>query len=98
MNKIMILDDEEDIALLFKEGLEIIGFYNVVIYNDPTKALYEIKSNAYDVILTDIIMPKMNGFEFYAKLKKWKKNQDLKFVFFLLENLAKIEPETCFPT
>lgn len=98
MRKIMILDDEEDIALLFKEGLEIMGFYNVAVYNDPIKALYEIKSNTYDVILIDIVMQNMNGLEFYTNLKKWKKNQDLKFIFFLLENLARIISETCFPT
>ena len=65
MRKIIILDDEEDIALMFKEGLEIMGFYNVATYNDPIKALHEIKSISYDVILIDIVMPNMNGLEFY---------------------------------
>ena len=78
----MILDDEEDIALLFKEGLEIMGFYSVAVYNDPIKALYEIKSNTYDIILIDIVMPNMNGLEFYTNLKKMEKESGSKVCFF----------------
>ena len=74
----MILDDEEDIALLFKEGLEIMGLYSVAVYNDPIKALYEIKSNTYDIILIDIVMPNMNGLEFYTNLKKMEKESGSK--------------------
>jgi CheY-like chemotaxis protein len=87
MRKITILEDEEDIALLFKEGLEIIGFYNVAVYNDPRKALYEIKSNTYDVILIDIIMPNMNGLEFYANLKKMEKESGSKVCFFFCRRI-----------
>jgi DNA-binding response OmpR family regulator len=82
MMKIMILDDEEDISLLFKEGLEIIGSFDVIVFNDPIKALYDHKSNTYDLILIDIIMPKMNGIEFYANLKKIEKETETKICFF----------------
>jgi two-component system, OmpR family, response regulator len=97
MKKIMILDDEEDIALLFKEGLEIIGFYNVAVYNDPIKALYEIKSNTYDVILIDIIMPNMNGLEFYANLKKTEKEAGSKVCFFSAGEFSEDRIRDMFP-
>ena len=97
MRKIMILDDEEDIALLFKEGLEIIGFYSVVVYNDPIKALYEIKSKTYDLILIDIIMPNMNGLEFYANLKKMEKESGSKVCFFSAGEFSEDRIRGMFP-
>ena len=93
----MILDDEEDIALLFKEGLEIIGFYSVVVYNDPIKALYETKSKTYDLILMDIIMPNMNGLEFYANLKKMEKESGSKVCFFSAGEFSEDRIRDMFP-
>ena len=97
MRKIMILDDEEDIAILFKEGLEIIGFYNVAVYNDPIKALYEIKSNTYDLILIDIVMPIMNGLEFYSNLKKTEKELGSKVCFFSAGEFSEDRIRDMFP-
>ena len=65
----MLVDDEEDIALLFKDGLERNGHYDVKIYSNPQEALDNINSDVYDLILIDIIMPNMSGFEFYTILK-----------------------------
>ena len=67
--KIMLVDDEEDIALLFKEGLERYGQYDVKIYSNPQEALDDFKADVYDLILIDIIMPNMSGFDFYTLLK-----------------------------
>ncbi len=93
----MILDDEEDIALLFKEGLEIMGFYSVAVYNDPIKALYEIKSNTYDIILIDIVMPNMNGLEFYTNLKKMEKESGSKVCFFSAGEFSEDKIRNMFP-
>jgi DNA-binding response OmpR family regulator len=65
----MLVDDEEDIALLFKDGLERYGHYDVKIYFNPQEALDNFKHDVYDLILIDIIMPNMSGFEFYSLLK-----------------------------
>ncbi len=93
----MILDDEEDIALLFKEGLEIMGFYSVAVYNDPIKALYEIESNTYDIILIDIVMPNMNGLEFYTNLKKMEKESGSKVCFFSAGEFSEDKIRNMFP-
>ncbi len=67
--KILVVDDEVDIALLIKEGLEPKGFY-IESYNDAQLALQEFKPGFYDLMLVDIRMPKVNGFEFYQEVRK----------------------------
>jgi CheY-like chemotaxis protein len=75
--RILIVDDEEDITFFLKEALEDRGGFEVVTFNDPLLALssfnYEGKQNKpseYDLILLDIKMPKMDGFELYEELQK----------------------------
>jgi DNA-binding response OmpR family regulator len=53
-----------------KEGLELGDHYEVHTFNDAEKALLEFKDNIYDLILIDILMPKINGFEFYKLIKE----------------------------
>jgi DNA-binding response OmpR family regulator len=67
--KILVVDDEIDITLLIKEGLEPKGFY-IESYNDSQLALQEFKPGFYDLMLVDIRMPKVNGFEFYQAVRK----------------------------
>jgi DNA-binding response OmpR family regulator len=62
--RILVVDDEYDITFTLKEGLEDGGF-NVDVFNDPELALKSFKPNIYALILIDIKMPKMNGFELY---------------------------------
>jgi DNA-binding response OmpR family regulator len=49
--------------------LEKNGFH-IDSYNDPLLALKEFKAGFYDLMLIDIRMPKMNGFEFYHEIRK----------------------------
>ncbi len=77
--KILLLDDEEDIAILFKEGLEIKGYYDVDAYTDPLKALNNFKPSVYDLVLVDIVMPSMSGFEFYSYINKIDKECNVCF-------------------
>ena len=67
--KVLVVDDEIDITLLIKEGLELKGF-QIESYNDPQVALQEFKPGFYDLMLVDIRMPKLNGFEFYHEVRK----------------------------
>jgi len=75
--RILIVDDEEDITFFLKEALEEFGGFEVVTFNDPLLALCSFnnddknnKPTPYDLILLDIKMPKMDGFELYQELQK----------------------------
>ena len=75
--RILIVDDEEDITFFLKEALEEFGGFEVVTFNDPLLALSSFnnddknnKPTPYDLILLDINMPKMDGFELYQELQK----------------------------
>ena len=63
------MDDDVYIVTFFKLTLEHAGF-NVVEFDDPIEALYNFKCNFYDLILLDIRMRNMTGFELYYRLKE----------------------------
>ena len=67
-NRLMIVDDDHDIANLYRLSLERDGFV-VDTFNDPLLALSNYKVGTYDLLLIDIKMPQMNGFELYQKLR-----------------------------
>jgi CheY-like chemotaxis protein len=71
--RILIVDDEEDITLAFKVGIEDSNTYTnrkIAVYtsNNPVVALSEFKPNFYDLLLVDINLPQMNGFELSEKI------------------------------
>ena len=73
--RILIVDDEEDVTFFLKEALEDYGGFEVVTFNDPLVALSSFNNDnnrpsTYDLILLDIKMPKMDGFELYQELQK----------------------------
>jgi two-component system, OmpR family, response regulator ChvI len=67
--RIFLVDDERDISMVYKTGLEQSGFL-VDAFNDPALALSSYKAGEYDLLLLDIKMPKMNGFELYREIQK----------------------------
>lgn len=78
-NRILLVDNEPDIALGFEIGLEDNGFV-VDSFNDPQMALSKFKAGLYDLLLLDIKMPKMNGIEFYQKMKEIDKKVKVCFI------------------
>lgn len=68
--KILLVDDEPDILHILKKGLEREGIYEVDSYDSPKQALQNFKPNHYDLLLLDIKMPEMSGFEVYASIRK----------------------------
>jgi two-component system catabolic regulation response regulator CreB/two-component system response regulator ChvI len=69
MVKIFLVDDEPDIANSLKIGLERKGF-SVNAFTDPQDALSKYKPGSYDLLLIDIRMPKLNGFELVREIRK----------------------------
>jgi DNA-binding response OmpR family regulator len=78
-NRILLVDNEPDIALAFKIGLEDNGFV-VDAFNDPELASANFKDGLYDLLLLDIKMPKMNGIEFYQRMKEIDKKVKVCFI------------------
>ena len=72
-NRILLVDDEQDITLSFTNGLKQNGF-EVDAFNDPEEALVNFKPRWYGLLLLDIRMPKINGFELHKKLSNKDKN------------------------
>ena len=67
--KILIIDDEPDITYTIKNILEDNGFA-AYTFNNPILALNNYKVNFYDLVILDIKMPKMDGFELYIKIRE----------------------------
>ena len=66
----MAVDDNPDITLTVKLGLEASALFEVDTVNDPELALSSFKPGLYDLALLDMRMPKMYGHELYDKMKK----------------------------
>ena len=77
--RILIVDDEPDITESFGLALEDSGF-EVDKYNDPAVALASFEPNLYGLLILDIKMPKMDGFELYDKIKQVDKKVKVFFI------------------
>lgn len=81
--KVMVVDDEKDILRIIKRDLEANNnTFTVDIFSSSEQALQAFEGHPkdyYDLILTDIRMPKMNGFELYRRIKE--KNPAMKIAF-----------------
>ncbi len=70
--KVLVLDDDFDLAILVKQILQKDVFKNVFAFTDPLLALehFRINHKDYSIIISDIRMPTMNGFEFVREARK----------------------------
>ena len=68
--KILIIDDEVDLTFTFKVGLEDTGLFTVDTLNDPQDMLFNFKPSMYDLLLVDMRMPQMSGYELYKEIRK----------------------------
>jgi DNA-binding response OmpR family regulator len=69
--KILVVDNEVDLVEMIKLRLEA-NNYEVIVACDGAEALEKIKNERPDLIILDILMPRMNGYEFLRKVRKQK--------------------------
>jgi CheY-like chemotaxis protein len=87
--RILSVDDDPDVTLTLKTVLENDG-YTVDVFNDPIIALENFKKaaeenatnqqNRYGLVLSDVKMPAMSGFDLYQKIRKIDKNIKVRFL------------------
>jgi DNA-binding response OmpR family regulator len=78
-NRILVVDDEPDLTQVSRLTLEYHGF-KVDSFNDPHLALSEYRPGLYDLVILDIKMPNMDGFELYLEIKKIDTNANVCFL------------------
>jgi DNA-binding response OmpR family regulator len=97
--RIMFVDDEKDILSTVKRGLESNNAFTVDTFSSGESALEAFESHSedyYDLVITDIRMPKMNGFELYRRIKE--KNQSMKIAFITAFEINKEEFNKVMPS
>lgn len=93
--KILVIDDEPSIVEAIRQRLEFYG-YDVIGAYDGLEGLNKAEAEMPDIIILDIIMPKMHGFEVCKKLKEKPKTKKIPVILITgagLEDIAKNEPE-----
>ncbi|MBR1776155.1 response regulator [bacterium] len=68
--KIVVVDDEKIVTSAFKALLKVEGFSDAHFFNSPIEALNFLKENQPDLVISDFLMPDMNGLEFLKEVKK----------------------------
>lgn len=90
--KILIAEDDDDILDILKKRFEIEGF-SIVIAKDGQEAVNVTQTEKPDLIISDILMPKLDGLEMAEKIKEFNKN--IKIIFLTnvkdKENLDRIK-------
>ncbi|MGC2425416.1 MAG: response regulator [Nitrososphaeraceae archaeon] len=97
--RIMFVDDEKDILSTIKRGLESNTTFKVDTFSSGESALQAFENhveNYYDLVITDIRMPKMSGFELYRRIKE--KNSSMKIAFITAFEINKEEFSKVMPS
>lgn len=68
--KIVVVDDERIVTSAFKTLLKVEGFSDAHFFNSPKEALAFLTENQPDLVISDFLMPEMNGLEFLSEVKK----------------------------
>lgn len=68
--KIVIVDDDKSVTSAFKLLLKVEGYTNAAFFNNPLEALEYLKNEFPDLIISDFMMPEMNGLIFLTEAKK----------------------------
>lgn len=81
VKKVLLIDDEEDFCFFVKKNLELGGRFNVVTATDGSKAVDLAKEQKPDIILLDIVMPKVEGGDVCRMLSDDEATQNIPVLF-----------------
>ncbi len=81
MKKILVVDDEPDFCYFLKKNLETIGEFEVDTCCDSSDAVVRIKKFKPDIVLLDILMPKVSGSQIAETLKNDKETCGIPIIF-----------------
>ena len=77
--KVLLVDDEPSIIKMITKRLEFEG-YEVLIAMDGQEAIEKARSESPDVIILDLMLPKVNGFEVCAELKQHQRSREIPII------------------
>lgn len=92
MSKILVVDDEVKACALLKRFLEANG-HEVITAGNGIEALEKLKSDPVDLIITDILMPEMDGFRLCRECKTSDKLRQIPFIFYTATYISKKDEE-----
>lgn len=88
--RLMIVDDEKDLLFVYKRALELAGM-EISTFDNPDRAFKKFKENSekYRLLLTDMRMPGMNGYELINKVKAIR--PEMKIIIISASNITQDE-------
>ncbi len=90
LKKLLVIDDDHSVIDMVTQLLEEEGF-SIEDATDGSAALEKLKTFSPDVILLDLLMPRMDGFEFLETFRKKKKNRHIPIIILTAKSLTNSE-------
>ncbi len=90
--KVLVVDDEPHVRILLKSRLEANGFSVATAYGGM-QALEKVKEEKPDLILLDIVMPDLNGYEVAKQLKADPETAKIPIIIFTASNVRELEEQ-----
>jgi CheY-like chemotaxis protein len=79
--RILMIDDERQFTSAMKRKLEAEGYFDVAQCNDPTLAAEAAEEFAPDLVLLDVMMPELNGFDVAQRLQNHEQFKEVPVIF-----------------
>jgi len=79
--KILLIDDEKDLCFFVQQNLKLLGSYEVIIARDGKEGIRAARFHKPELILLDIMMPGLDGFEVAKRLKTDNKTVFMPIIF-----------------
>ena len=79
--KILLIEDEKDIQTLVKMSLEFTGGHQVIVADNGLTGIEIAEKELPDVILLDVMMPKLDGFETFGRLQDKERTKNIPVIF-----------------